>query len=357
MTRLYEFLISLAIVAVLFVVVGLILPSSREVSQSVESNRRQTIVFDVVNSFTRFRDWNAIPARDPAVELKLSGPDSGKGARIDYVSKEKGIGSGHWLIAESQPKKQVDYVIENEHWGSNKRSSIILEPTGRNNRNVRITQNYSVDYGWNLIGRYAGLYVNSFVGEDIKIGLNRLTHLLSSIPNQDYALAGNRLEALEAVKLPAQNVLIVSAGGVPRGDDSIKSAIKSNQEWIKRVMDANDLEAVGPVRIVTNEYGRENYNFDVVQAVRKKGSGEAEATELKVTLQGPVKYELQPEMRVARGKFTGYFPELEAIRGAVRAWLLVRGHEISGRPFEHYTGGVDAAFTEKGEYEVQWPIK
>ncbi|PJK01898.1 polyketide cyclase [Lysobacteraceae bacterium NML03-0222] len=358
MTRLIEFLISLAIVAVLFVVVGIALPSKREVSESVESNRRLTIVYDVVNSFVRFRDWNAIPARDPAVELKLSGPVSGKGARIDYVSKEKGIGSGHWLISDSQDKKQVDYSIENEHWGTNKRSSIILTPTGRNNRNVRITQNYSVDYGWNLIGRYAGLYVNSFVGEDIKIGLNRLSHLLSSIPNQDYGLAGNRLEGLEQVTLPAQNVLIVNSGGVKRGDDSIKSAINSNREWIKRVMEANNLEAVGPVRIVTNEYGRENYNFDVVQVVRKKGASEdAVAEELKVDLQGPVKYELQPEMKVARGKFTGYFPELEAMRSAVRAWLLVHGLEISGRSFDHYTGGVDAAFTEKGEFEIHWPVK
>ena len=47
MTGLYEFLISLAIVAVLFVTVGVFLPSERSVSQSVETNRPQTIVFDV----------------------------------------------------------------------------------------------------------------------------------------------------------------------------------------------------------------------------------------------------------------------------------------------------------------------
>ncbi len=357
MTRLIEFLISLAIVAVLFVIVGVVLPDSRQVEQSVETNRRQTIVFDVVNSFARFRDWNVIPARDPAVQLKLSGPASGKGARVDYASKEKGIGNGHWVITGSEPKKRVDFAIENEHWGTNKRSSITLEPTGRNNRNVMITQTYDVDYGWNLIGRYAGLYVDSFVGEDIKIGLARLTHLLAGIPNQDYAQANNRLEGLELVTVPAQHVLMVNSGAVKRGDESIAGAIKSNQEWIKRVMDANNLEAVGPVRIVTNELSRENYNFDVVQVVRKKGETAAAASAMDVSLQGPVKYELLAEQRAARGKFTGYFPELEAIRNAVRAWALVRGLEVTGRPFEIYTGGVDAAFSENGEYEIHWPVK
>ncbi|RMH93067.1 polyketide cyclase [Lysobacter pythonis] len=357
MTRLYEFLISLAIVAVLFVIVGVVLPDRRQVTQSVETNRRQTIVFDVVNSFQRFRDWNAVSARDPAIELKLSGPESGKGARVDYVSKEKGIGSGHWVIADSKPKSRVDYTIESKGWGNNKRSSIILEPTGRNNRNVKITQTYDVDYGWNLIGRYSGLYVGSFTGEDIKIGLARLTHMLAGIPNQDYAQAGNRLEGLEVVTVPAQHVLMVNSGAIKRNDESIQAAIKSNQEWIKRVMDANGLEAAGPVRIVTNELSRENYNFDVVQSVRKTGQEGEAAGDMTVTLQGPVKYELQPEFNAARGKFTGYFPELEAMRSAVRAWSMVRGKEVAGRPFEIYTGGVDAAFTGSGQFEVYWPLK
>ncbi len=356
MTRLYEFLISLAIVAVLFVTVGVFLPSERSVSQSVETNRPQTIVFDVVNSFVRFRDWNALPARDPAIDLKLTGPVSGKGARVDYVSKEKGIGTGHWEITDSKPRTQVDFAIDNEQWGGNKKSSITLVPTGRNNRNVQITQTYDVDYGWNLIGRYAGLYVNSFVGEDIKIGLARLTHMLAGIPNQDYAQANNRISDLEVINLPAQNVLFVNSGGIKRNDDAIIGSMKSNQEWIKRVMEANDLEAVGPLRVATIELSRENYNFDLVQAVRKKGST-GDAAEINVALQGPVKYELLPAQRVARAKFTGYFPELESVRNAVRAWALVHGHEVAGRYFEVYSNGVDPAFSENGEFIVNWPVK
>ena len=56
MTRIIEFLIALGIVAGLFVVVGLVLPSERQMSESVETNRRMTIVYDTVNSFRRFKD-------------------------------------------------------------------------------------------------------------------------------------------------------------------------------------------------------------------------------------------------------------------------------------------------------------
>ena len=376
MTRLIEILISLAIVAALFLIVGVVLPSHRHVSAKVESNRKQTIVFDVVNGFGRFRDWNALAGHDPAIQMKLSGPETGKGAKVEYTSKEKRVGNGSWTITESKPKSEVHFAIENDDFGTDKRSTITLTPTGRNNRNVEIEQSYDVDYGFNLLGRYAGLYVKSFMGEDIKIGLARLTNLLAGIPNQDYGIANSRLTALELVQNPAEHVLFVSSGAVKRDDASIQASIAANQEWIKRTMAANGLTAVGPVRIITNELGRENYNFDVVQVVRKGGAAPAAAdgeaapaaaapaapaadagAALNVTTQGPVKYALNPARRSARGQFTGYFAELDAMRNAVRAWAAVRGYEVVDRPYEVYTGGVAPAFTENGKFEVHWPVK
>ena len=65
MTRLIEILISLAIVAALFLIVGIALPSSRHLEHSVETNRKLTIVFDSLNSLKRFKDWNPLVLRDP----------------------------------------------------------------------------------------------------------------------------------------------------------------------------------------------------------------------------------------------------------------------------------------------------
>ena len=56
MTRLIEILISLAIVAVLFLLVGLVLPSHRHLTKDIETNRKMTIVYDTLNSLKRFKD-------------------------------------------------------------------------------------------------------------------------------------------------------------------------------------------------------------------------------------------------------------------------------------------------------------
>ena len=353
MTRLLEILISLAIVFTLYLVVGLVLPSSRHLVEKVETNRKLTIVFDTLNSFRRFKDWNPLFLRDPNMQITLSGPEEGVGARLDYSSKNERLGSGSYVITESVPREKVAYAIENIERGSNKRTEFTFKPTGRNNRNVEITQTYDVDYGWDLLGRYAGLYVTRHVGDDMKMGLARLVNMLAAVPNVDYAVKDSKMAAPKVVDRPAEDLLVVNAGAVERGNAQIQSSMNANSEWIKRVMDANGLEAAGPLRIVTTDLGRETYTFDVVQPVRKKDGGAIG----KIVTQGPVQVAQAPASRAVMASYTGYMAELENVRNALRAWAATHGYEVKDRAFEDYKSGVAGAFTENGQFDVYWPVK
>lgn len=389
MTRIIEFLIALGIVAGLFVVVGLVLPSERQMSESVETNRKMTIVYDTLNGFQRFKDWNPLVLRDPKIQLKLSGAEAGKGARVDYSSGEGYIGDGSWTITDSVKNERVDIAIEDPTRGHDKVTSFTLEPTGKNNRNVKITQDYSVKYGWNLFGRYAGLYVSRHVGDDLKLGLSRLSNVLATVPNFDYRaeLDGKlALNDLKIVDVPAEDLLVVNAGNIDRDNDTIKKSIKDNLEWIKRTMDGNGLEAAGPVRIVTTDFAAEKYAFDVVLPVRKKSgaaapkadeakaddkaaedtAATADATpvaasgdKLKVTVPAgaPVEYVRTEAHRAAFGTYTGHMAGLDVVRNSLRAWSVTHGADVVDRPYEAWKGGVDKSFTTDGTYDVYWSIK
>lgn len=380
MTRLLELLISCVIVAVLFLVVAVLLPSSRTLTESVETNRRQSIVFDTINSVRRFDDWSAIPRYDPAVQLRVSGPDAGVGARVEYSSEDSRIGEGSWEITESVPDTRVVYALENEQRGNNKTMTFALRPTGRNNRNIEITQTYNVDYGWDLLGRFAGLYVSRNVGDDMKLGLGQMGNMLASVPNVDYRVEGSTLTDLAAVDRPVENLLVVSAGGVERNNQVIQDSMKSNLEWINRTMAANNLEAAGPLRVITTELGRETYTFDIALPVRTRGTGSAapaapaaegeevaaapvesattDAPELTgLELLGPVTYVRTQAGRAAKANYRGFMAELDNVRNAVRAWALTQGYEVTDRPYEFYRNGIDAAFTENGEFEVFWTLR
>lgn len=364
MTRLLEILISVAIVAVLFLVVGVVLPSQRHLSESVETNRRLPIVYDTLNSVRRFKDWNPLVLRDPKVAIKLSGPEEGKGARLEYSSTNEAIGNGSWEITESEKNKRVAYAIEDISRGGDKRTEFTLKPSGQRGRNVQITQTYDVDYGWDILGRYQGMYVSSNVGDDVKLGLARLSAMLSTVPNQDYTTLGS-VEGTTAPKLeqrPSENLLAVAAA-VDRA--KVQAQIKSNMEWINKVMAANGLVAAGPLRIVTNEMGSDMYSFDVVQPVRKAAAsseaGVAAAADaggkLDIKLQGPVEARFSEPARVVTASFTGHMNRLSSVRDTLRAWALTRGYETIERPYESWKSGVDPSFTDKGQFDVYWVVK
>ncbi|HVI26325.1 MAG TPA: polyketide cyclase [Xanthomonadaceae bacterium] len=395
MTRLLEILISLAIVTVLFLVVGLVLPSSRHITETVETNRAMTIVFDTLNSFRRFTDWNPLVLRDPRMKVQLSGPVEGVGATLTYDSDNPRLGHGSYEITESVPGERIVYAVENPQRGHDKRFVFTFRKTGRSLRNIEISQNYDVKYGWDLLGRYAGLYVSRHVGDDMKMGLERLGNMLASVPNADYRRQGVRLVDLRVVDVPAQDLLMVNAGSIPRDEDKLKAAMKADMEWIKRSMDASGLVAAGPMRIVTSEFGRENYAFDVAVPVRRKGEAKGDAdTEAKadagtgattdaaaegaqpaaeakpqslvaasgqkldgLKLLGPVEYVRTAPGRAATGHYNGYIFELENAHNMLRAWALTQGHEVVDRPFDVYQDGIDAAFTAEGQYQIYWALK
>lgn len=386
MTRLIEFLIALGIVAVLALVVGLVLPSHRHISESVETNRKMTIAYDTVNNLRRFKDWNPLVLRDPKMQLNVTGAEAGVGSRLDYASDEAQVGKGSWEIVESVPNEKVVIKVEDERRGHDKTVQFLLEPTGKNNRNVKITQTYDVDYGWNLLGRYAGLYVSRHVGDDVKLGLGRMANMLATVPNFDYRAEGVPLTGLKIVDVPALDLLVVNAGNIERNNEAIKQSIKNNQEWIKRTLEANPgLEAAGPVRIITTDFGAEKYAFDVAVPVRRKVAqapqaplagevpepetdtpaenvavqlaAEGEPLKVNVPAGAPVEYIRTEPRRAAFASYTGYMAELDAARNSLRAWALTHGYEVTDRPYEIWKGGVDKAFTAEGTYDIYWAIK
>ncbi|MET0288570.1 MAG: SRPBCC family protein [Pseudoxanthomonas sp.] len=390
MTRLIEFLISLALVVALFLIVALVLPSKRHLEESVETNRKMTIVYDTVNNVRRLKDWNSLIPNNPA-ELKISGGDAGnagQGAKVDFASDVRPTWkSGSWEITSSEapvdggPSKVV-YAIQDGTQGTDKAATFTMTPSGKGNRNVRITAVYDVQYGWNLFGRFTGMYLSSQIGDSLKSSLGKLTTNLASIPNFDYRTEGAKLVDLKIAEVPAENVLVVNAGNIERNNDAIKKSIQDNQEWIKRVMEKNNLEAAGPLRIITTDFGAERYAFDVAQPIRKKGGApkadeakkddekKAEETaaapdaaavpagELKVNVDGtPVTYVHLEPRKAANAHYTGYMAELDAMRNAMRAWALTNGYDVTDRPYDVWNGGVDKMSSDDGSYDLFWQIK
>lgn len=349
MNRIYEFLISIVVVVVLFATVALFLPSSRTVVNKIESNRPIGTVYDVLNGFGRYDEWNTLRA-DRMLKSQVSGPASGVGAKMSYSSLNRSTGEGNWQLVESTVDKQIKFAIDDSSQGSDKSMTIDLDRTGPLKKNVSITQTYKVKYGWNLLGRYAGLYVERNVGDQMKAGTKRLSTFLATIPKLSYA---DRENPISFVDVPASNALVATVIA-KRDNNEIATAIINKMAWINKIIAANGLQAKGPMRIVTNEFTSDTYSFDVVQTVTKDGQSEGDWS---VKTEQDVTFEKFPAGRAATTDYTGYATGLEAERQVVRAWALVNGASTRDRAYEEYLVPVQQMMTEEAKFKVYWPIK
>ena len=366
MARFLEFVVAFLLVAILGVAVGLVLPKTRSVSHSMETNRPVNVAFDMLNGFQRFNDWNTMRIIDPNVKFTLSGPASGVGAKLEFASTNPRIGSGSWELIESVPGEKIVYRVVDNAMGENKTMRFTFERSGRSQRNVKITQRYRVEYGWNLVGRYAGMYMSSSAGKRVQNGLRVLSNALAGVPRVDYTIYEH---PLQIVDVPAMNALRVDVEA-PLRDDGVAISMTNQLAWMDRVIEASGFAKDGPLRIVTVDRSSEAYTFTMLLPVRAKDAPEgsskaatvAELPVLSAKIEGDgnqVVLSQEAPLQAANTKWVGPAPGLQRVRDTLRAWAMVRGYPLdnASQGFDDYYVEIPEILNPEAEFQAFLPLK
>jgi hypothetical protein len=260
MTRVLEVLVSIVIVLVLAVLVGVLLPAHGHVERSVEVSSPLRQIYDSINTFRRFPEWAALRKYDPQAKMTFEGPESGKGARVSWTSALPQVGDGSLEIVDSEQDSKIEMSIDNTWPGENKDYSITLVPA-QNGKTVTINWAYDVDYGWNLLWRYSGLYIHGDPDSHIQLNLNNIAAMLASFPNVDY-----KDQKIDITDVTAKPVLLV-ATKAKRSLEDVADATDTAMKEIEAAMKKTGLSAAGPRMTITTNWGEEDYAFSVAVPV------------------------------------------------------------------------------------------
>jgi hypothetical protein len=256
MIRIVEVLVALLIVFVLAVVVGVLLPSHGHVERTVEVSSPLRQVYDSVNTFRRYPQWSGLRSFDPSVQMTLAGPEAGPGAKVSWNSASPKIGAGNLEIVSTEQDSKVGIKIDNDWAGENKTYTVTLLPQA-NGKTVKINVAYDVDYGWNLMWRFAGLYINGDPSAIIQSSLNNLSAMLAGFPNTDY-----KDQDIRMVEVVGKPMLLVETRA-PRTLDDVSISTETALTAIHETMTKVGLEASGPITTITTNWGEEEYEFIV----------------------------------------------------------------------------------------------
>lgn len=278
MIRIFEVLVALLIVFVLAVVVGVLLPSHGHVERTVEVSSPLRQVYDSVNTFRRYPQWSGLRSFDPNVQMTLAGPEAGPGAKVNWTSSSPKVGSGSLTIVSTEQDSKVDIKVENDWAGENKTYTVTLLPQP-NGKTIKINVAYDVDYGWNLMWRFAGLYINGDPSAILQSSLNNLSAMLAGFPNTDY-----KDQDIRVVEVVGKPMLLVETSA-PRSLDDVSIATEAALNQIYDTMTKIGLEAAGPITTITSNWGEEEYDFIVAVPVSSNTFTVADQT---YTIEPPV---------------------------------------------------------------------
>jgi uncharacterized protein YndB with AHSA1/START domain len=121
--------ITIAMLAVVFFVVGFLLPSKYNVSRSTQINAPAEKVYALLASPRDWPKWTVWNRRDPAMKVTYSGAESGQGAKWAWESKSEGEGNMEFTRAE--PGKRIEYVLVFPEFGMRSTGALTLLPRGR----------------------------------------------------------------------------------------------------------------------------------------------------------------------------------------------------------------------------------
>jgi Polyketide cyclase / dehydrase and lipid transport len=173
MTSLKRVLAGIMAVVVLLVVVGLVLPRQVHVERSIVINAPQAQLFDALNGFKRFNEFSPWAALDPQTQYSYSGPESGVGARMNWISTNEDVGSGTNEIVESTPSELIRTRLD--FGGQLAEATFRFEPA---DGGTRVTWGFDCDTGNNPIMRYVGLMLDDWIGADYEKGLAKLKEVM-----------------------------------------------------------------------------------------------------------------------------------------------------------------------------------
>ena len=335
MQRLLYFICGLI---VLLIIIGLALPQRARVVASIEVDAPLATVFALTNDFHRASLWLPWIETDPNVRIVYSGPDRGVGATITWDGLV--VGTGTQVITESVPYEHITTTINPGGPGEAK-SWFDFVDTGRS---TYLDWSFEVDYGYNIVGRFAALLLTDIIRRDYEHGLVSLKNIAESLPRADFS----DLE-IERLVVEAKEIAYLSAASPP-DPASVSEAMGRAYFRILNFIDKHGLANAGAPLSITRSFSGSNLLFDAAIPVQ----GVTDATPRD---EAGVKIGTTHAGTVIRAKHLGSYRSLGQTHQKIAAYLAALGIERDGVAWESYVSDPTKVPEAEMLTYVFYPIK
>jgi effector-binding domain-containing protein/uncharacterized protein YndB with AHSA1/START domain len=338
-------LIGLLALIVLLIAIALFLPSAAHVERTASIAASPSAVFEVVNSLKRFNEWSPWYELDPAARFTYTGPETGVGARVEWASDSAELGMGSQEIIESVPAQRVrtrlDFADDGEA-----NADLTLAPRGAG---TEVTWAFDIEFGYNLPGRYFGLWLDRVLGPYYEKGLANLKVVAEAEVTRPVESAALQISEVE---VPALDIVYVASTSAP-DPKAIAAALASAYAKLNAFLEANQLQSTGRPLAINEFFDESGWGFEAAIPFSGSQSARVRAADG----DGPVRIGQTYAGRALKGIHVGPRSTLPDTYRQLEDHMAQQHLEPNGRSWEQYVSDSRAASPERLETHVYLPVK
>lgn len=332
-----KFLYSIGALLLLLVVVGILLPSRAVVERSIVIDAPRATVFALLNDFHQVNKWSPWVEADPNARIDISGPRRGIGATVAWDGNI--IGHGSQTIIESVPHQRVVTALD---FGEQGAASATFE-LGTAEPGTEVIWTFTMDFGFNLIGRYLGIMIEGTVGEDYENGLASLKSMAEGLPGADFGDV-----EIQHVVVEATDIAYRPTASIP-DPAAISAAMGDAYFDVLSFIDESGLQDAGAPISILRPFSGSEIRFDAaipVRGITESTKRSRDSVRLGTTYAGPV----------IRVRHLGSYRGLGRTHDKIAAYLAALGIERNGDAWEAYISDPTRTAEDELITYVYYPI-
>jgi effector-binding domain-containing protein len=161
-------------IALVVIAAGYVLPRKVHVERKLVMVISQKTIYNQVNTLKNWTKWLPWLQKDTSLHILCSGPESGVGATLKWLSSDRNIGNGSISIISGVVSDSLEVVFDFAEKGKSTGKFIFLKA----NEGIIVTYSLASDLGMNPISRWFGLFSDYLIGPDIEQSLYNLKELV-----------------------------------------------------------------------------------------------------------------------------------------------------------------------------------
>jgi hypothetical protein len=163
-------LIGILIFILILLQIGLFLPREFRFERTVWIDADPEDIFPYINDIKEWEKWTVWNYdNDRTFKASYSGTENGAGSIISWTSEKHGDGNLEIILSIEDRLITYDKILQKEGFKSNGKIELIEIDGG-----TTVIWTEEGDFGYNVIGRYVGLLVDTFKGKELEKNLLNL---------------------------------------------------------------------------------------------------------------------------------------------------------------------------------------